>query len=64
MGYLPYDGVSFEGVYVAQIPGHGMLPASFYPETKEAVSEVFGKKLVSKIYIKVNNYVYYVLILI
>lgn len=54
-GYLPLDGISFEGVYVAQIPGHdGILAASFYPETKEAVTEVFGKKSVAKKGIKVN----------
>ncbi|GJQ78247.1 hypothetical protein Trydic_g2575 [Trypoxylus dichotomus] len=52
-GEIPHDAISYAGIYVAQIPNHGILPASLYPQTKEAVTEVFGRKVVETKSIKV-----------
>lgn len=55
-GDLPHDAIGFTGIYIAQIPNHGILPASLYPDTKEAVAEVFGDKIIEKKNIKVKNF--------
>ncbi|GJQ68819.1 hypothetical protein Trydic_g19807 [Trypoxylus dichotomus] len=47
-GTIPSDALEVEGLYVAQIPYNGALPATLYPEKKEAVSECEGHRVVVK----------------
>ncbi|KAI4454292.1 hypothetical protein MML48_9g00012273 [Holotrichia oblita] len=57
-GTIPDDAFEFEGLVVAQIPYNGLLPATLYPKSNEAVSECFGRKVSTKTDIKVlcDNY--------
>lgn len=56
-GVLPLDGISFRGIYIAQIPYYySMLPAAFDPDKEEAVTEAFGARRIIKDGIKVIKY--------
>lgn len=44
-GTIPDDAVRYEGLYVAQVSYNGVLPATLYPDKKEAVTECQGHRI-------------------
>ncbi|KAK9720490.1 Protein of unknown function (DUF3421) [Popillia japonica] len=52
-GRITPDAISFDGIYIAQAPEHGLLPGSLDTERNEITTEVFGRKIILRRGIKV-----------
>lgn len=57
-GRLPFDAVSSDGIYVAQLLYNAsLLPAILYPDIQEAVTDCTERKIQIKVFAELASFI-------